>query len=101
MVVTLQLVLSASAQRVSDAYGGPPGVVDQAKNIPYRQLLLSTSGAAAAIGGSAGVTAATGLPIALTAAPLSLGPFSTGPLKLSDLYAIGAGATLTILGVPF
>jgi hypothetical protein len=31
----------------------------------------------------------------------SLGPFDTGPLKLSDLYAVGAGATLTVLGVPF
>jgi hypothetical protein len=33
--------------------------------------------------------------------PLVLGPFTTGPVKLSDLYGIGAGATLTILGVPF
>ena len=35
------------------------------------------------------------------AVALTLGPFTTGPLKLSDLYASGAGATLSILGVPY
>jgi hypothetical protein len=101
MVVTLQLTLAATAKRVSDVYGGTAGVPDETKNIPYRQLLLSATGAAATIGGTSAVTAATGLVLALTAAPLSIGPFPTGPVKLSDLYAIGAGSTLTILGVPF
>jgi hypothetical protein len=32
---------------------------------------------------------------------LVLGPFDEGPMRLSDLYARGAGATLLVLGVPF
>jgi hypothetical protein len=101
MVVTLQLVLAASpSKRLSDAYGGTAGVPDPATNIPYRQLTITTTGAVAAVGGSSAVTPTTGYPIAVAGA-LVLGPFPTGPVKLSDLYAVGAGATLTILGVPF
>jgi hypothetical protein len=101
MVVTLQLALAASpAKRLSDAYGGAAGVVDQAKNIPYRQLVISAAGAAATLGSAATVTAPTGFPIALNGT-IILGPFDTGPVKLSDLYALGAGATLNVLGVPF
>jgi len=62
--------------------------------------VITATGAAASIGGSAAVTTATGFPIAI-AGTLVLGPFATGPLRLSDLYAIGAGSTLTIIGVPF
>lgn len=101
MVVTLQLALAATVKRVSDVYGGVAGTPDETKNIPYRQLLISSTGASATLGSTSGVTAATGLVIPTTAAPLSIGPFPTGAVKLSDLYAIGAGATLTILGVPF
>jgi hypothetical protein len=35
-----------------------------------------------------------------SASPLTLGPFMTGPVKLSQLYALGTGA-LQITGVPF
>ena len=101
MIVTYQLTLAATVKRVSDVYGGTPSTPDEGKNIPYRQLLLSATGAAATIGSTNGVTAATGLVLATAAAPLSIGPFPTGAVKLSDLYAIGAGATLTVLGVPF
>ena len=100
MVVTFQLVLAASpAKRLSDVYGGTASVPDETKNIPYRQLVITTTGAVAAVGGSA-VTPTTGYPLAV-AGTLTLGPFPTGPIKLSDLYGVGAGATLTILGVPF
>ena len=100
MVVTLQLALAASpGKRLSDAYGGTAGVPDERTNIPYRQLVITATGAVAAIGGPT-VAAATGFPIAV-AGTLVLGPFDTGPVKLSDLYGVGAGATLTILGVPF
>jgi len=40
-------------------------------------------------------------PLVGVAAPFTLGPFDTGPLKLSHLYATGASGTLTILGVPY
>lgn len=101
MIVSYSLVLAASAKRVSDVFGGAAGTVDQAQNIPFRQLLVTATGAAATIGG-AGVTTTTGVTIATTAPlPLSIGPFPTGAVKLSDLYAVGAGATISIVGVPF
>jgi hypothetical protein len=102
MVVTLQLVLAASpAKRLSDVYGGTPGVPDEIKNVSYRQLVISTTGAVAAVGSALAVTPATGFSIAVAGPPLVLGPFPSGAVKLSDLYGVGAGATLTILGVPF
>lgn len=100
MVATFQLALAASAKRVSDVYGGTAGTPDETKNVGYRQLILSATGASATVG-SAGVTATTGIVLAAAGAPLVIGPFPTGAVKLSDLYAIGAGATLTVLGVPY
>jgi hypothetical protein len=101
MVVTYSLPLTGSAKRLSDVLGGTPGTPDEVKNIPFRQLLFTATGAAATIG-SAGVTTTTGVTVATTAPlPLSIGPFTTGPVKLSDLYAVGTGATLTVMGVPF
>jgi hypothetical protein len=101
MVVVLQLVLAASpAKRLSDAYpGSVAGVVDESKNIPYRQLIITSAGASATLHSSTPIT--TGKVLAVTDPPLVLGPFDTGPVKLSDLYGVGAGATLTIVGVPF
>ena len=32
---------------------------------------------------------------------VSLGPFEAGPIKLSDLWVAGAGATISVLGIPF
>lgn len=101
MVVVLQLALAAGVKRVSDVYGGTASVPDETKNIPYRQLILSATGAAATIGSTSAVTVATGIVIPIAGPPLVLGPFPTGPVKLSDLYGIGAGSTLTVLGVPF
>jgi hypothetical protein len=102
MVVTYQIALAASpSKRLSDVYGGTAGVPDETKNIPYRQVILSTAGAVAAVGSTTAVTPTTGYSIAVAGPPLVLGPFPTGAVKLSDLYAVGAGATLTILGVPF
>jgi hypothetical protein len=82
------------------ALASAPAVDPAAADIPYRQLLLQAAGAPAYVGPLASVSAATGQPISTTA-PTSLGPYATGPVKLSDLYAVGAGATLNLLGVPF
>lgn len=98
MVRTYQVVLAAGAQRLSTAlFAG-----DESKNIPFRQLILQTTGADGFIGSDSGVTTANGIKVAIAAPmPLSIGPFSTGPVKLSDFYAIGAGSTLNVIGVPF
>lgn len=101
MVVTLQLALAASSKRISDVYGGVAGVPDEAKNISYRQVILAATGAPATIGSTTGVTATSGIVIPILGPPLVLGPFPTGAVKLSDLYGIGAGATVTIMGVPY
>ena len=101
MVKTFNLALAAGAKRLSDVYGSGVGVVDEAKNIPFRQLLFTSSAADAYIGDSA-VSTTNGVKVASAGVqPVSLGPFESGPVKLSDLYAVGAGATLQILGVPF
>jgi len=97
MIKTYQVALAATSKRLSDGFGG-----SEALNIPFRQLILTATGGTAYLGSDATVTTSTGLPVLTTATnPLSIGPFPTGPVKLSDFYAIGAGSTLTILGVPF
>ncbi len=100
------VTLAAAAVRLSDAYGGAAGAdPDAALDIPYRQLLLSSAGAAAFVGSDADVSSTDyGVRVELGAAgdhPVSIGPFETGPIKLSQLWAAGAGATLHILGIPF
>lgn len=78
---------------------------------PFRQLLLTPDPANTApilIGdASVGSGPAPGEGIAIAPVPLSygapsltLGPFDSGPVKLSHVYASGAGA-LRILGVPY
>jgi hypothetical protein len=98
---SFQLALTASALRLSDVYGGTAGVADARTDIPYCQLLITTAAADAFLGESSVTTTAYGAKISATSAPLSLGPFNAGPLRLSDLYAVGTGATLHILGVPY
>lgn len=104
-----QVALAAVAVRVSRVY--PSGAGDAqpsaAEDIPYRQLLLSATGADAFVGShedSGALTTATTFGIAIDSTalgPASIGPFETGPVKLSQLWAAGAGATLHILGIPY
>jgi hypothetical protein len=94
---SFQLTSTAVPKRLSDVYLDGPGVVNAAHDIPFRQLIIQAS-AAVTIGDSA-ANAATGLPIGV-AGSIVLGPFSTGPLKLSEFWVVGA-ATVSILGIPF
>ena len=104
-----QVTLAAAAVRLSRAY--PSGVGDAEpsglENIPYRQLLLTATGADAFVGSHADSESDTsstvfGIAVDSTAlGPASIGPFETGPVKLSDFWAAGAGATLHILAIPF
>jgi hypothetical protein len=93
-----QLALTGAPKRLSDVYGDGAGVVNAANDIPFRQLILQAS-AASTIGSSAATAGAMGLPIAI-ATVLTLGPFPTGPLKLSEFWAQGTG-NLSILGIPY
>ena len=101
-----QIVLAAAALRLSNVYGGIANAEpDAGLNIPYRQLLLSAEGAVAFVGAASDVTATNyGVRVEIGATavdPVSIGPFETGPVKLSDLWAAGAGATLHILAIPY
>ena len=103
---SFQLTLAAAAQRLSDVYGGPAGADPSAAlNVPYRQIILSASAADAFIGGSdqgASTTATVyGTMVDAALAPVSIGPFETGPVKLSDLWAAGASAVLHITAIPY
>lgn len=94
------LALAAGSKRLSDVYGDGTSVVNATNDIPYRQIIISATGATGYIGAATGVTTVTGTPVAV-GTPLTLGPFSTGPMKFSDFWVIGAGSTLSILGVPY
>lgn len=99
---SFQIALGAAAVRLSDVYEDGVGVVNAAKDVPYRQIQFSAQGAAAYVGGRDQVVTNTtfGLYIEVDIVE-GLGPFETGPVKLSDFYAAGAGATLHILAIPF
>ena len=105
MIKVYQLTLAAGAKRLSDVYGDGAGVVNPANDIPYRQLVFQAEAADLYIGGSNVSTTTYGVKAAVAGASNTpgggLGPFNTGALKLSDFYAVGAGATIHILGVPF
>ena len=100
-VKVFTLALAAGAKRLSDVYGDGAGVVNDVKNVPYRQLFFTASGADAFLGEST-VSTTNGLKVASAGvSPVTLGPFQSGALKLSDFYAVGAGATIQVLGVPY
>lgn len=100
MVKSFNLSLAGVAKRLSDVYNDGAGVINAANDIPYRQISLQAETGALQVGSASTVSATVyGNSIAI-AGTLTLGPFETGPLKLSDLWAFGTG-TLHILGVPY
>jgi hypothetical protein len=100
MAFQMQLVLSATAQRLSDLYGDGVGVVDAKDNVPFTQLYLQSSGAAAYLGGPSVSTTNYGVKLDTDGAPFGLSGGQRN-IKLAELYAVGAGATLHLLGVQF
>jgi len=108
---TLLVTGGAAAVRLSDAYGGPTGVVNAATDVPYRQLFLQAhpaNGTALYIGDN-DLTAPDNSAFVLQPGAgnypaVTLGPFDTGPMKLSDFWVVGlAGGSprLLISGVPY
>lgn len=96
-----QITLAAAAKRLSDVYGDGAGVIHAVHDLPFRQLLFSTD-ADAFLGDNAAVTSTTyGVKVAAAATvPVFIGPYETGPIKLSDFWGAGSGV-LHILGIPF
>jgi hypothetical protein len=94
------LTITAAAQRLSAAIPTVSGAAgpDEA----YRQIFLTTE-TDCFIGGSSALTTSNyGYKVvAAQTLPLVIGPFTTGPVKLSDLWVIGTSGKLHIFGIPF
>lgn len=105
MLKSYQLVLAAGAQRLSNVYGGASlnNAIDANQDIAYRQLLLQAESADAFVGMDDTTTNTIwGTKVDSTdLQPVTIGPFETGPVKLSDLWVAGAGSTLHVTGIPF
>jgi len=105
------LTLTGVAQRLSQVYASGAGNVDPsaAEDIPYRQVILSADPANTAVvyvGSSSSVSSTShGFSLDPTQAsqvPVSLGPFETGPLKLSEIWVLGTNNERVMLGlVPY
>lgn len=107
----LLLTGGTAAVRLSDVYGDGTGVVNARSDIPYRQIFLQahpSNGTAIYIGDN-DLTAPDNSAFVLQPGAnqpqlVTLGPFDTGPMKLSDLWAValsGGNPRLLISGVPF
>jgi hypothetical protein len=107
---TLLITGGAAAVRLSDVYG-TVGVVNPANDIPYRQVVLQAhpaNGTPVYVGDS-DLTTPDNAAFVLQSgagnlATMTLGPFPTGAVKLSDLWVAGAGGgnpRVLVSGVPF
>lgn len=93
------LTITAAAQRLSSVLSPttPGGSADEA----YREIQLTTE-TDCFIGNSAVTTADYGVKILSAATlPVKIGPFESGPVKLSEIYVVGTSGKLHVLGVPF
>lgn len=106
-----QLTLAATPKQLSEVFGvgsDPATNAFTLANIPFRQLtfqLLTSATGSAFIGESSAMTTSVyGFRVdpADTAPPILLGPFDSGPMKLSDFWALGsAGEVLLISGITY
>lgn len=100
-----QLVLAAAAQRLSNVYGGKSAgnVIHAPDDIPYRQIHLQAEGADVFVGADNLTTATVyGTKVELTGdVVIVFGGTDAGPIKLSDFWVAGAGATVHVTGIPF
>ena len=115
MVRSYSLTLNGVAQRLSQVYasGAANAQPSAADDIPFRQVSLQPDPAAAAViyiaGSNVGASISSSNhgasldPTQATAGDrLSLGPFESGPVKLSDLWVLGTNnERVMVLAVPF
>lgn len=97
-------LLGGIRRRLSDVYADGVDGGSPADNIPYRFLFIQTTGADTFIGDAA--VTATQYSQRIESAgdrQVKVGPYETGPLKLSDYYVVTAAAptTVHVLGIPF
>jgi len=99
------LTLSGSAQRLSSVLGDtqPGGTQD----VACRQILLAADPANTAVvyvGGASPVVSATSHAFSLdptqaSQGPVSIGPFNAGPVKLSEIWALGTANERLMIGI--
>ncbi len=93
------LTITAAAQRLSSVLADtqPGGTRDEA----YSELQISTE-TDCFIGKSDVTTADYGIKVLAAATlPVKIGPFNSGPVKLSEIYVIGTSGKLHIFGIPY
>lgn len=105
-ILQFNLTLDGTAQALSDAL---PGVEDVSiENVGFRELKFQADDGNSnpIFLGDSEVTAAIHAifiplpPTSIPGPPITLGPYEAGPLKLSEIFAIGTdGEVLNILGV--
>lgn len=111
-LVHYTLLLNGSPQRLSSVFTSGAGNAQpsDAENIPFRQLHIQQVPANANViyvGASSAVSATNhGVSLDPTQASagdrLDLGPYDSGPLKLSDIWVLGTNnERVAVLGVPF
>lgn len=97
------LTLNGAVQRLSSVLGET--TVGGSQDVACRQIWLSADPANAAvvyIGGSAVSSTSHAFALDPTQAsqqPMSIGPFDAGPVKLSEIYAIGTNAERLMIGI--
>lgn len=107
MVRSFQLTLTTAAQRLSNVYTGTALNADPtpALDIPYREIQFSAETAVGYVGENSSVSTTvygSRVEIATTTnGPVKFGPYSTGPLKLSQFWAAGNTCVLHITAIPF
>jgi hypothetical protein len=108
--VTYQLTLNGAAQRLSNVYGGAANaaIPSPVTDIPYRTVTfqgLKANTNDIFVGNTSSVSSTVhGFRIdpTDTQAPIVLGSYDSGPLKLSDFWVLGTSTeVLVVSGVPF
>lgn len=103
-IVYGQFACQAAAIQLSRIYGALTGTALAAADIPLREILI-TAEAGVVYGGGDNLVTSTNYGwsvsnTALTPARIA-GPFNEGPVKLSDIWVAGAGATVHVQGIAF
>lgn len=91
------LTSTAVPKRVLDGTVNGADPIDASLDLPCHQVVIQAS--ANVTVGTSSSNAGTGVAVTTTL-PLVLGPFREGPVKLSQLWVVGA-ATVTILAVTY
>lgn len=103
------LTLTGVAQRLSDCFGDGVGVINAQKDLPFREVILSSLKANTNdifVGGDNATVSSTSHAFRIdpgdTAPPIAIGGYDSAGLKLSTLFVLGtANDVLCIGGTPY